>query len=70
MQLVEEYRGFNIENDGTYSLKHIKFLGRGSVPTLLRGAYTTRDLAKKDIDIFLYSEGKHNAKTSINSGSK
>lgn len=65
MQLLEEYRGFNIENDGTFSMKHIKYKGQGSVPSLLRGAYTHTKLARDDIDIFLDSEGKHNAKTSV-----
>ena len=68
MSLIKEYRGFNIENDDTFSMKHIKYQGRGSVPMPLRGAYTKTVLAEKDIDIFLYSEGKHNAKTSISTG--
>ncbi len=70
MSLVKEYRGFNIENDDTFSMKHIKYNGRGSVPILLRGAYTKTNLAEKDIDIFLDTEGKHNAKTSISVGDK
>lgn len=69
MSLIKEYKGFNIENDDTFSLKHIRYKGRGSVPILLRGAYTKTVLAEKDIDIFLHTEGKHNAKTSISAGS-
>lgn len=70
MSLIKEYKGFNIESDDTFSLKYIKYPGRGSVPSLLRGAYTKTGLAENDIDIFLHSEGKHNAKTSISGRNK
>ena len=64
MRTAEEYKGFHIENDGTFSMKTIAFIGRGSVPLDLRGSYTKTDLAKQDIDSFLEKKGKDNAKTS------
>ena len=72
MSLIKEYRGFNIENDDTFSMKHIKYKGEGSVPMSLRGAYTKASLAEQDIDMFLEAatEGKKNAKTNSSSGSE
>lgn len=56
-----EYRGFNIGSDGVYGMQLIKPVGgRGSVPTELRGAYTTQSFAIKAIDLhFILKEAKH-----------
>lgn len=52
-----EYRGFNIEGDGTFGMKVIKPLGKGSVPLSLRGAYTKSSFAERDIDLHLSLKG-------------
>ena len=63
----EEYRGFRIVGDGTFTLKHVTTIGKGSVPNCLNGAYTTSGYAQKDIDNYL-DEAKKNAKRNISSG--
>lgn len=57
-----EYRGYNIEIDGVYGYFSIKPKGRGSVPTNLRGLYTTPVIAQNDIDVHI-SKGEKNGKT-------
>lgn len=46
-----EYRGFKIVGDGTYGYKEIKPVGRGSIPTQLRGIWTTVREAQRAIDL-------------------
>lgn len=48
-----EYQGYNIEGDGTFGMKLIKTIGRGSLPTELRGVFTTDYMARKAIDVSL-----------------
>lgn len=48
-----EYKGYAIENHGTYSQKVIKPLGKGSVHLSLRGAYTNESFAKRAIDVYI-----------------
>jgi len=47
-----EYRGYKIEGDGTFGMKLIKPLGRGTVPKPLRGQYTGYREAKEAIDSY------------------
>ncbi len=56
-----EYSGYNIENDGTFGMKYIKPIGRGSIPMELRGAFTTANAAKRMIDILNSKKEKPNA---------
>lgn len=48
-----EYKGYSIENDGTYGMKEIRPVGKGSVPMALRGSFTKTSLAQKAIDLYL-----------------
>lgn len=48
-----EYRGYSIENDGTYGMKEIRPIGKGSVPIVLRGKFTKTSLAQQAIDGYL-----------------
>lgn len=51
---------FKIVGDNTFGLKHIKPIGRGSVPKELRGSFTNDSEATKAITSFLGKEGKVN----------
>ncbi len=60
---MAEYKGFNIDGDGTFGMKIIKPTARGSVPGELRGMFTTAQFAMKAIDQFLSTkENKSNGK--------
>ena len=50
---MEEYRGYNIiQAEGNDSrFKRIKPIGKGSIPAVLLGLYTTAAEAKKAIDM-------------------
>lgn len=48
-----EYKGYSIENDGTFGMKEIRPIGKGSVPIVLRGSFTKTSLAQKAIDKYL-----------------
>ena len=50
---MTEYRGYNIDGDGTYGMKLIKPITKGSVPGEIRGVFTTPAFAMKAIDAFL-----------------
>ena len=67
--LQEEYRGFRIVGDGTFSMKHIKVRGKGSIPLCLEGAYTNSTFAQHSIDDYLETRGPKNGKTNDSSGS-
>jgi hypothetical protein len=45
-----EYQGYVIEHDKTFGMFTIKNVGKGSVPKVLRGRYTSRDVTMKSID--------------------
>jgi hypothetical protein len=62
MKKQTEYRGYAIENDGTYGQKVIKPVGKGSVHLNLRGSYTTEAFAKRAIDVFLIQKDEPNGK--------
>lgn len=49
----EEYKGYKIVGDGTFGMKVIKPLGKGSVPLHLRGLYSNAAIAKKSIDLHI-----------------
>ena len=71
MSATEEYKGYIIESDKTYSMKNIRFPGSGSVDMALRGSYTQVVLARQAIDQFLESvKGKSNAKKTNTGGDK
>jgi hypothetical protein len=59
-----EYMGYIIEGDGTYGMKVIKPIGRGSIPLELRGTFTTITTAKRVIDILNSKKEVSNAKVS------
>lgn len=53
-----EYKGYSIESDGTFGMKVIKPLGRGSVPKILRGKFTKYSEAQNAIDRYEATKGK------------
>lgn len=55
-----EYNGYLIEGDGTYGMKVIKPIGRGSIPLELRGTFTTTTTAKRVIDVLHSKKEKLN----------
>ena len=57
-----EYNGYKIVADGVYGYFNVKPLGKGSVPEKLRGLYTSRLFAQKDIDEHVASKGVKNGK--------
>lgn len=56
--MTVEYNGYQIDTDGTYGMKMIKTIGRGSLPLELRGVFTNTYMAKKAIDISLAIKNK------------
>lgn len=60
-----EYSGYMIEGDGTFGMKFIKPIGRGSIPLELRGSFTSVPMAKRVIDIFNSKKEKSNAEVSV-----
>ena len=72
--MIEEYKGYNIVsaegNESRY--KRIKPIGKGSIPTVLLGLYTTAAEAKKAIDMqksvsaIKAAKGKSNATDKTN----
>lgn len=61
-----EYKGFNIDGDGTFGMKVIKPTTRGSVPGELRGVFTTDRFAMNAIDFYLMGKDtKSNAKAVV-----
>ena len=62
--MSSEYEGFKIDGDGTFSMKVIKPVGKGSIPVALRGSYTSTREAEVAIDRYLANKEKYNrAKT-------
>ena len=56
-----EYNGYNIEGDGSFGMKIIKTVGRGSLPLELRGAFlSVRDVCRA-IDIIRSKKEKPDA---------
>jgi hypothetical protein len=51
-----EYNGYKIVGDGTYGYKEIRSVGRGALPTTLRGQFTTEKMAKQAIDFHVASK--------------
>lgn len=45
-----EYNGYNIDGDGSYGMKLIRTIGRGSLPLELRGHFSNEHEARKAID--------------------
>tara|TARA_R110000823_G_C15952958_1_gene502554 strand:- start:33398 stop:33592 length:195 start_codon:yes stop_codon:yes gene_type:complete len=59
-----EYEDYKIEIDGTMGYYSVKPKGKGSVPTQLRGLYTTRQFAINAIDLQKsMKKGKTDGKT-------
>lgn len=50
---MSEYNGYKIVGDGTYGYKEIKSIGRGAVPLVLRGVFTSEKVARQAIDYHL-----------------
>lgn len=62
--MKQEYKGYIIEGDGTFGMKHIKNVGRGALPKTLKGAYTDTTNAIKAIENYLRSKGVDNGEAS------
>ena len=54
--MSHEYRGYMIASDGSYGMKEIKPIGKGSVPLNLRGSFTSVSLAQKAVDQHIQSK--------------
>lgn len=69
-----EYRGYNITSDGTYLMRKIEAIGRGSVHLSLRGLFTNEKSARKSIDFYednkIEKEEAQNDKASLRRRSK
>jgi hypothetical protein len=63
-----EYKGFDIIGDGTFGMKVIKAVGKGSVPMLLRGSYSNDRFAQHAVDVHLSNKEKGNGKRTKGSG--
>lgn len=59
-----EYFGYNIVGDGSFGMKIIKTIGRGSLPIELRGTFTSGPTAMKAIDILRSKKETTNAEIS------
>lgn len=59
---MQEYKGYQIVNDGTFGHKQIKPIGKGSVHLTLRGTYTTFGFAQRAIDLYLSQKVDTNGK--------
>jgi len=53
-----EYKGFGLTREQQYMLWSIETLDGSRLPTVLRSKYTTIDLAKNDIDLYLSTKKK------------
>ena len=56
-----EYNGYNIEGDGSFGMKIIKTVGRGSLPLELRGSFLSIRDARRAIDIIRSKKEKLDA---------
>jgi hypothetical protein len=45
-----EYKGYNIVGDGTFGMKLITNIGRGALPSELRGSFSSQYQAQRAID--------------------
>lgn len=59
-----EYKGYNILHDGTFGLKYIKPIGKGSLPMALRSDFSSSTHAQKAIDGVV--EQKENKDVKVN----
>jgi hypothetical protein len=66
---MQEYKGFKIQADGTFSMYTIKPVGKGSIPKELRGRYTSYLAAQKQIDAYVKTKGKGNTNDETSSAS-
>jgi hypothetical protein len=57
---MTEYKGYIVEGDGTFGMKIIKPVGRGTVPNELRGAFSSFSFAQRAIDLIADKKEKHN----------
>jgi hypothetical protein len=60
-----EYSGYNIVGDGTYGMKLIKTIGRGSLPLELRGVFTDSRMAQRAIDNTLSKKESSNGEVEL-----
>ena len=60
-----EYNGYMIEGDGTFGMKLIKPIGRGSVPAELRGSWSSTGFARKAIDALVGKKESINAEVNV-----
>lgn len=68
-----EYKGYRVENLGTFSLIQIRPKGSGDIPDVLKGLFTNRPMAFQAIDRYMDSlltkrKTKNDKKESPSSG--
>jgi hypothetical protein len=54
-----DYKGYKIELQREYAIYGIRSIGKGALPKLLQGAFTTYKDAMKVIDIYLDSKAQN-----------
>lgn len=57
-----EYNGYRIVGDGTFGMKLIQTIGRGSIPALLRGTFSSDRQAQIAIDVANTVKAEKNGK--------
>lgn len=60
-----EYKGYLIKGDQTFGMKVIQPIGRGTVPSALRGQWTNDGFAQKAIDAFVLEKDVKNGEAVI-----
>lgn len=65
--MAEEYKGFYIVGDQSFSMKLIKRKGTGALPQMLQGSFTTPYEAMKAIDHAVSEKGEKNAEANTTS---
>lgn len=61
-----EYKGYKIVGDGTFGMRHVKGIGKGDIPTALKGVFTGIKDACKAIDMLeADKEGGARGKTKV-----
>jgi hypothetical protein len=58
--MIDEYKGYKIESDGTFGMKRIRSIGKGSLPQMLKGHFSNTGMARRSIDVYLAQKGNKN----------
>lgn len=60
---MAEYKGYNIEMDGTFGMYNVKTIGKGGgLPDCLQGVFTKPFMAQRAIDAYLVVKAEVDAR--------